>query len=78
MRPAPTATWRPVARIAGSRTRLVAPSGIVIGPDGNIRVTDSGSVLTFNPRATGNVAPLSQLKATRVEGAPRAEFRLGR
>jgi hypothetical protein len=57
----------PVARITGSRTHLAAPSGIVIDPDGNLRVADSGSVLTFNPRATGNVAPLSQLKSTALK-----------
>ena len=43
------------------------PSGIVIDPNGNLRVTDVGKVITFKPQSTGNVTPLGELTSAALK-----------
>ena len=46
--PGATGNVAPVARIAGSTTKLSGPHGIVIDPQGNVRVTNAnGTIDTF-------------------------------
>jgi hypothetical protein len=65
----------PIARIAGDKTRLANPAGIVLDPAGNIFVANSfggparcssfgcGSVTEYKAGSNGNVAPIATIAA---------------